>query len=178
MSDKNRTGSTTGFTIRPMREEDLQIVGEMTATTFTPYEDPNSPYLDILRDVTPRFQNADANFVAVDDVTDQILGAVTLAAGGNPWASIAQEGEIELRTLAVDEAAQGCGIGSTLVRTCQEYAVQNGFHTVVLSTRENMVPAHRVYERMGFQLERSRFWSPVPGLIVRCYVWPVPTATR
>ena len=38
MSDKNRTGSTTGFTIRPMREEDLQIVGEMTATTFTPYE--------------------------------------------------------------------------------------------------------------------------------------------
>ena len=103
MSDKNRTGSTTGFTIRPMREEDLQIVGEMTATTFTPYEDPNSPYLDILRDVTPRFQNADANFVAVDDVTDQILGAVTLAAGGNPWASIAQEGEIELRTLAVDE---------------------------------------------------------------------------
>ena len=58
MSDKNRTGSTTGFTIRPMREEDLQIVGEMTATTFTPYEDPNSPYLDILRDVTPRFQNA------------------------------------------------------------------------------------------------------------------------
>lgn len=90
----------------------------------------------------------------------------------------AQEGEIELRTLAVDEAAQGRGIGSTLVRTCQEYAVQNGFHTVVLSTRENMVPAHRVYERMGFQLERSRFWSPVPGLIVRCYVWPVPTATR
>jgi len=161
-----------------MREEDLQIVGEMTATTFTPYEDPNSPYLDILRDVTPRFQNADANFVAVDDVTDQILGAVTLAAGGNPWASIAQEGEIELRTLAVDEAAQGRGIGSTLVRTCQEYAVQNGFHTVVLSTRENMVPAHRVYERMGFQLERSRFWSPVPGLIVRWYVWPVPTATR
>lgn len=170
--------SPVGVIIRAMRESDLVGVGEMTATTYIPYEEPNSPYLDILRDVAPRFREATAHFVAEDTATGDILGAVTLAAGGSPWAAIANEDEIEMRMLAVDESAQGRGIGTALVQKYQQFAVQEGYEQLVLSTQESMTNAHRLYERVGFALEPSRFWDPIPGLTVRCYVWPVPTATR
>lgn len=76
--------SPDGVIICAMRESDLTGVGEMTATTYLPYEQPDSPYLDILRDVAPRFQEATAHFVAEDAASGDILGAVTLAAGGQP----------------------------------------------------------------------------------------------
>lgn len=170
--------SPDGVIIRAMQESDLVGVGEMTVTTYIPYEEPNSPYLDILRDAAPRFREATAHFVAEDVATGEILGAVTLAAGGSPWAAIAADDEIEMRMLAVDESARGRGIGTSLVRECQEFAVQNGYRQLVLSSQDTMTNAHRIYERAGFKLEPSRFWDPIPGLTVRCYVWLVPTATR
>ncbi|ALE18592.1 GNAT family N-acetyltransferase [Lawsonella clevelandensis] len=170
--------SPDGVIIRAMRESDLVGVGEMTATTYIPYEEPNSPYIDILRDVAPRFREATAHFVAEETATGDILGAVTLAAGGSPWAAIAADDEIEMRMLAVDESARGRGIGTALVHRCQEFAGRQRYRQLVLSSRENMTNAHRLYERAGFTLDPARFWDPIPGLTVRCYVWLVATATR
>ena len=61
----------------------------------------------------------------------------------------------ELCRMSVDGKYAGQGVGSQLVSAVIAYAREQGMHTVVLSTLEDMQPAQRLYEKMGFAQFRT-----------------------
>ncbi|WP_329116201.1 GNAT family N-acetyltransferase [Streptomyces sp. NBC_01353] len=155
------------FTIRAVRPEEYEALGEITARAFLDdghldFGEDDS-YLHLLRDVARRDAEAEV-LVAVDRV-GTVLGGVTFAMGGGEWADIAGEGEAEFRMLAVGKDARGRGVGEALVRFCVERARETPeCRRLVLSTQSNMASAHRIYERMGFVRTPERDWKPLADM--------------
>lgn len=77
------------------------------------------------------------------------LGAATLLRGGGPFAKISEEGEAELRLVAVRPDAQGRGVGAALTRAGLELALRWGAGVLRLDTGLRN-PARSLYERLGF----------------------------
>lgn len=65
------------------------------------------------------------------------------------------EGQAYLGELAVSEEAEGQGAGQALVHACEQWAREQGYHSLVLDTGAiNNERARRFYQRLGF-LEES-----------------------
>lgn len=148
-------------TLRPAVEEDLDRVGHLVVHAYLAdgliHED--SPYLAELRDAAHRADQATV-LVAIDD--GAVVGTVTLAVAGSPYAEIARPGEAEIRMLAVEAGARGRGLGEALVRAAAQHGLSHGLEAVVLTTMPAMVAAQRMYARLGFERVPERDWS-VPG---------------
>ncbi|MCX4983359.1 GNAT family N-acetyltransferase [Streptomyces sp. NBC_00572] len=160
------------FTIRAVRPEEYEALGELTAGTFLTdgllkYGAEDS-YLHVLRDTARRARESEV--LVAEDGDGRLLGGVTFATGATPWADIAVEGEAEFRMLVVSRAARGRGVGEALVRACIERArALPGCRRIVLSTDASMVSAHRIYERLGFVRTPDRDWEPIPDHRLRTY---------
>ncbi|MER5635726.1 N-acetyltransferase [Kitasatospora sp. NPDC002227] len=155
--------------IRPAREEDLEGAGAVTVEAFVGdgHTDPDSPYVELLRDARRRLAEAEL-FVAVDGA-GHVLGCVTFASGGTEWADIAEPHEGEIRMLAVGSAARGRGVGEALVRASIARSRELGLTAMAFSTRPSMTAAHRLYERVGFRRTPERDWAPRPGIDLLTY---------
>jgi len=129
--------------------------------------DDDSEYARDLRDATRRASYADL-LVAVDE-NQAVVGTVTFCLPGSPYAELSRDGQAEFRMLAVDVAARGQGIGEKLVRACLDRAEEKGCTTVVISTRPQMVSAHRLYQRLLFERTPELDWEPVPGIDLITY---------
>ncbi|MFI1810343.1 GNAT family N-acetyltransferase [Streptomyces sp. NPDC020422] len=153
------------FTIRTVRPEEYETLGELTGRAYLDdgllaFGD-SDWYLNHLRDVAGRAALTDV-LVAVDE-KGAVLGGVTFVPGPGAMGDIAREGEAAIRMLAVGHAARGRGVGEALVRACVERArAVPGCARIVLSTQENMRTAHRIYERLGFLRVPERDWRPIP----------------
>jgi ribosomal protein S18 acetylase RimI-like enzyme len=112
--------------------------------------------------------------VAVDASSDEVLGACTFVHDpASPWMEWTEPGEVELRLVAVDPAAQGRGIGEALVRDCMARARALG-RPMVLHTTQDMTTAQRIYERLGFRRVPERDENDVvPGFEFRAYRYDV-----
>jgi ribosomal protein S18 acetylase RimI-like enzyme len=155
-------------TIRPAREDELGAVGELTMKAYhADGFETSGPYALKLADARPRAEEAEL-LVAVDD-TGVLLGTVTVAPPGSPWAQVAAPDELEFRMLAVSPAARGRGVGEALTRRVIERAEELGLRAVTLSSSHNMSAAHRLYERLGFRRTPEADWSPVPDVDLITY---------
>lgn len=151
-------------TIRLAREDELAAVGELTIGAYRADDfvaEVTGPYALKLMDARARAEEAEL-LVAVDGA-GTVLGTVTIALAGTPWAQVAAEDELEFRMLAVSPAARGRGVGEALTRRVIERAEELGLRAVTLSSSQNMLVAHRLYERLGFRRSPEADWSPVPG---------------
>jgi ribosomal protein S18 acetylase RimI-like enzyme len=93
-------------------------------------------------------------------VTDGVIvGTVTAARPGSRMANMARAEEVEIRMLAVDEAARGQGIADLLMAACETLARDEGRAAVVLATAPDMHAAHRLYRRRGYVRQPDRDWS-------------------
>ncbi|NLE70985.1 MAG: GNAT family N-acetyltransferase [Actinomycetales bacterium] len=162
-------------TVRVAEPDDLERVGELTAQAYLTdaLVDPDHWYVGELRDAARRAREATV-LVAVDG--DRVVGTITLAPAGSPYAEIAQQGEMELRMLAVDPAARGRGVGERLMRAAIERGLGWGAHAVVLSTMPEMRAAQRVYDRMGLRRAPERDWTGESGITFLTYVADQTTA--
>jgi len=61
---------------------------------------------------------------------------------------------VQLRQMAVDEAYQGRGIGSSIISFAEKQAVQNGFSTLMMHARK---PAAGFYEKLGYRIKGDEF---------------------
>lgn len=121
-------------------------------------------YGDVLADVSTRAASGEV-LVAVDEVTDAVLGSVTFVLPGTPFAELAGPGEAEFRMLAVDPGAQGRGVGAALAGACVDRAAALGCTAVVICVRAGMADsAHRLYARLGFVRSPEKDWSPLAGV--------------
>lgn len=150
------------FEIRRAREAEFAAIGTLTVEIYVGegHVDPESPYVPELSDTATRARSAD---VLVAGRGDEVLGSVTIARPGTPYADIARPGELEFRMLAVDKRARGAGIGAALVHTVIDTARAEGFEAVVLTTMPLMADARRMYERLGFLHVPERDWKTDAG---------------
>lgn len=145
--------------IRPVQRGEHEAAGELCVAAYGSLLDGTGDYVEVLRDVEARAVGASV-LVAVDG--EQLLGTVTFAPDGGPYAEIARPDETEFRMLAVHPAARGRGVGTALLRHVVD--ASRGRAGVVCSSQAQMREAHRIYERLGFVRAPERDWSPLPGV--------------
>ena len=150
--------------VRRARPEDHEAIGEATVAAYENFlTGAEDFYVEHLRDAGSRDRDAEL-WVAEDEQTSEVLGAVTLCPVGSPWREIGADDEAEFRMLAVAPAAQRRGVGSALMDLVVRRAREDGARWIVLSSLAEMSAAHRIYERQGFERVPDRDWSPVPGV--------------
>ncbi|WP_082098927.1 GNAT family N-acetyltransferase [Demequina iriomotensis] len=150
--------------IAPDEKSRLQEIGELTALAYLAdgLVDHAHPYLPQLRDAQARAEGADL-LAMMDGEKGEgaIVGTITLVPPGSPFIELADDGEYELRMLAVSPIERGRGIGRILAQAAMDRAVEQGARRIVLSTMETMHVAHRLYERMGFSRREELDWVVV-----------------
>ncbi|MCX2183487.1 GNAT family N-acetyltransferase [Streptomyces sp. SKN60] len=171
------------FTIRPVRPEEYEALGELTGRAYLDdgflLHGADDWYYGHLRNVAGRAELAEV--LAAVDADGTVLGGVTFVPAPGVMGDRARPGETEIRMLAVDRAARGRGVGEALVRACVERArtvlgcwgsPRRRQGAIVLSTQPEMRTAHRIYERLGFRRVPERDWAPIPekpDFLLLCY---------
>ena len=155
--------------IRRAEPAELVAVGEMTVAAYVADDHltATDDYADELRAAAERDTGAEL-LVAVD-AAGALLGTVTFALAGTPWAEVSRPGEAEFRMLAVAVGARGRGVGTALARWCVDRARAHGCTAVAISTMSTMDSAHRIYERLGFVRAPERDWRPRPDVLLIAY---------
>ncbi|MCU1434802.1 MAG: family acetyltransferase [Pseudarthrobacter sp.] len=100
-----------------------------------------------------------------------VVGSVTLALAGEPYADIALEDELEFRMLVVDPAVQRSGAGQAMVEAIIEHARSlEGIRGVALTTGRTWESAHGLYRKTGFRRAPERDWL-IPGTDIKLLVY-------
>ncbi|MFE3194763.1 GNAT family N-acetyltransferase [Nocardia sp. NPDC059240] len=151
-----------GVVIRDAEVGDFKAVGDLTVEVYVGegHVNPESLYVAELADTATRAESAEI-LVAVRD--EDMLGSLTMARPGTPFADIARAGEMEFRMLAVSKAARGLGVGTALLNRVIDTARAEGFEAVVLTTMPTMQDARRMYDRLGFTHVPERDWRTMAG---------------
>jgi ribosomal protein S18 acetylase RimI-like enzyme len=149
--------------IRPALEAEYADIGALTVAIYVGegHVNAESPYVGELFDTAARARSAQ---VLVAARAGAVLGSVTIARPGTPYADIARAGELEFRMLAVDPRSRGAGIGAALVDAVIDTARAADFDAVVLTTMPAMAAARRMYDRIGFIPVPERDWGTPSGI--------------
>lgn len=164
---------TSALTVRLVEPHEYARVSELTVAAYTAdYEGLPADYLAELGAVEQRAV-AHQVWVAVDDDTGEILGAMATGKPGEAISSLAGEGELDFRLLAVDPAARGRGVGRALTEFTYDLAKERGLRRVVMNSAKYMVGAHRLYFWLGFEREpqREQTVEIAPGELLELYVF-------
>ncbi len=157
--------------IRPAVPADYDAIARITRDAYLAagyFESADHPYMRQIQNVEQRA--ADAT-VWVAEREGRILGSVTLAVEGEPYADIAQSDELEFRMLVVDPSVQRSGAGKAMVQAIIDHARSlPGIHAVALTTGESWESAHGLYRKTGFLRAPERDWL-VPGTDIKLLVY-------
>ena len=159
------------ITVRPAVAADYDAVARITRDSYLAagyFDDASHPYMRKIQDVALRAANATI-WVAERDGT--VVGSVTLARAGEPYADIALDDELEFRMLVVDPAVQRTGAGRAMVEAILDYARKlEGVKAVALTTGQTWESAHGLYRKTGFSRVPGRDWL-VPGTDIKLLVY-------
>ncbi|MEV6911957.1 GNAT family N-acetyltransferase [Amycolatopsis sp. NPDC051071] len=155
--------------IRPARAAELKAVGELTLAAYAAERGlvEGVGYAAELVDAARRAELAE--LLVAEDGDGTLVGTVTIARPGTPFAELSHEGELEFRMLGVLPSATGRGIGEALTRAVIDRARELDAARVVLCSLSTMRRAHRLYERLGFVRLPERDWEPHPGVSLVAY---------
>lgn len=159
------------ITVRSAVAADYDAVARITRDSYLAagyFEDAEHPYMRKIQDVALRAANAT---IWVAERDGEVVGSVTLARAGEPYADIALADELEFRMLVVDPAVQRSGAGKAMVEAILEYARQlEGITAVALTTGQTWESAHGLYRKTGFTRVPERDWL-VPGTDIKLLVY-------
>ncbi|MDR6892599.1 inositol monophosphatase family protein [Falsarthrobacter nasiphocae] len=168
---KKRTEPDERVTVRRIRPEDYKAVGRITVRSYLAaghFDDPEHEYMKKIADTQSRAESAT---ILVAERRGRIVGSVTIARHGEPWADIARPGELEFRLLAVDPGAQRSGAGRALLEAViDEARVDPEITDVVLTTGSEWRAARSAYAALGFVGQPRRDWF-VPNTDIRLLVY-------
>jgi ribosomal protein S18 acetylase RimI-like enzyme len=134
--------------IRPCREADLPALEWFGLFT---------PHRPLIRSVFEQQERGDALMLVAE---------VNGASSGQLWVDLAQrrsEHVAEIWAVRVMPCLQGHGIGARLVAAAETTLLERGYRRVELTVEIDNPGARRVYERLGYALERTRPAADAPG---------------
>lgn len=153
--------------VRPATVDDVEAVGAITEAAYRGDGfldiDGGDDYAVLLRDTATRMAEGS---VLVAELDGAIVGSVTLAPAGTPWAEVAVTGELEVRMLSVATTARRRGVAEALMAGVEAEARRTGHATVVLSTMREMAGAQRLYARLGYIRRPERDWQIDTDMLV------------
>ncbi|BCW18658.1 N-acetyltransferase [Arthrobacter sp. NtRootA9] len=159
------------ITIRPAVASDYDAVARITRDSYLAagyFEDAAHPYMVKVQDVAQRAAQA---VIWVAERGGTVVGSVTLAVAGEPYADIALDDELEFRMLVVDPAVQRSGAGRAMVEAIIGHArTLPGINAVALTTGQTWESAHGLYSTTGFRRVPDRDWF-VPGTDIKLLVY-------
>jgi GNAT superfamily N-acetyltransferase len=157
--------------IRPAVSADYDAIARITRDAYLAagyFESADHPYMLQIQDVARRATKAT---IWVAERGDRIVGSVTLAVAGEPYADIAQADELEFRMLVVDPDVQRSGAGKAMVEAILDHARSlPGINAVALTTGLTWESAHGLYQKTGFQRAPERDWV-VPDTDIKLLVY-------
>ena len=133
----------SGLTIAPIQEEDIPILAEIEAKSFSMPWSPED-FRDLL--------SIDYAYYLVAKIDGQVVGSLGMRI-------LAGEGNID--NVVVDEDFRCRGIASALLSRLLEEGEKMGVKDYTLEVRVSNEPAIKVYEKFGFIREgiRPRFYE-------------------
>ncbi|BCW64490.1 GNAT family N-acetyltransferase [Arthrobacter sp. StoSoilB22] len=155
------TVATGAYVIREARHEEYDAVGRLTYQGFGHHlpgsRQPDGERLALLLDAEARAREG-VLLVAEDTDTGSLVGTASLLPFGSYLSRQAEEGEVELRLLAVLPEARRAGLGQRLLDKSARIAAARGADRVVLDTAVDNEPSQRLYRRLGYvrRLEREK----------------------
>ena len=159
------------ITVRPAVESDFDAVARITRDSYLAagyFDDAEHPYMRKVQDVAQRAGQAT---VWVAERAGDVVGSVTLALAGEPYADIALHDELEFRMLVVDPAVQRSGAGKAMMTAILEHAkALDGVRAVALTTGSTWESARGLYNKTGFARVPERDWL-VPGTDIKLLVY-------
>jgi GNAT superfamily N-acetyltransferase len=162
VTEPDRPGPT-GFTIREVRPDEYDALGELTVRAYAAVPaETDLGYHGELRNVAKRAAVVPV-LVAVA-VDGRVLGGVAYVSGpGTPYAESQRDDEAGFRMLAVEPSEGGRGIGRALAEACITRARAEGRNGVSIYSRPARSYAHRLYRSLGFERDPARDWELAPG---------------
>jgi ribosomal protein S18 acetylase RimI-like enzyme len=159
------------ITVRPAVETDYDAVARITRDSYLAagyFDDADHPYMRKVQDVALRAGHAT---VWVAERDGEVVGSVTLARAGEPYADIALADELEFRMLVVDPAVQRSGAGKAMMAAILDHArALDGVGAVSLTTGSTWESARGLYDKTGFARVPERDWL-VPGTDIKLLVY-------
>ncbi|KRE59180.1 GCN5 family acetyltransferase [Arthrobacter sp. Soil736] len=157
--------------VRPAVPADYEAIARITRDSYLAagyFDSADHPYMKQIQDVARRAEQAT---IWVAERDGRIVGSVTLAVAGEPYADIALDDELEFRMLVVDPAVQRSGAGLALVEAIIAYAKSlDGISAVALTTGGTWESAHGLYRKTGFRRVPERDWF-VPDTDIKLLVF-------
>ena len=83
----------------------------------------------------------------IAELDGERVGCIFCTASEDPDAA-------QLRLLLVEPQSRGAGVGTRLVDECLRFARRSGYQRIMLWTTNVQAEARRIYQRVGFQLDR------------------------
>jgi ribosomal protein S18 acetylase RimI-like enzyme len=159
------------ITIRSAVEADYDAVARITRDSYLAagyFDDAAHPYMRKIQDVALRAREAT---IWVAERAGSVIGSVTLAVAGEPYADIARQDELEFRMLVVDPAVQRSGAGKAMMDAIIGHARSlPGIGGIALTTGQAWESARGLYRKTGFQRVPERDWF-VPGTDIKLLVY-------
>lgn len=139
--------------VRPARKEEADRIGEIVRAAWAELRDGIPPvvfaaYVEESADVAARWDEAE---VLVAEHGGQLAGTITHYADAGREGLGFPSGWAGFRTLAVDPARRGRGIGRRLLGASIDKACAEGAPTLAIHTSAVMKAACRLYEEAGFR---------------------------
>lgn len=143
----------SGLVVRTAERSEAGRIGELVVAAWHELRDGIPPvifkiYAEESANVAARWDEAE---VLVAELDGEIAGTVTYYPDAGREGLGFPSGWAGFRTLAVDPARRGRGIGAALLAACIQRARSEGASTLAIHTSAVMRAACRLYEQAGFR---------------------------
>jgi ribosomal protein S18 acetylase RimI-like enzyme len=158
------TRGSVELTIRPVEPADLDALVDIYLSSARHHAaiDPDwfhVPERDAVRERLERFASGTGGVDAyVGAVVDgSLVGSATIAIADKPHrGNMGRPLEVAEMGVAVLEEWRGRGIGTKLIRHLEAWAAERGVEWLILEVADANPGATRLYERLGYELDRRR----------------------
>jgi ribosomal protein S18 acetylase RimI-like enzyme len=150
---KNRMST---FQLRAFKPGDAEAVNAVVASAYGDFKAVIPQWADFSRGFDQLTAQAENSEVIVAERDDGVLlGAVGYVGPGQPKRDFFDPSWPVVRWLSVLPQARGLGLGQGLVQECICRAQRDQAPLLALHTSAVMLPAQRLYQRLGFDVVRE-----------------------
>ncbi len=134
--------------IRPIQTADNPYIAKIIRDTLVEFgaNQPGTVYFDATTDNLFELFQQEKSVYNIAELEGRIVGG----GGIYPTEGLPQA-TCELVKMYLLPTARGIGLGTQLILKCIEQATANGFNKIYLETMNELKPALKVYERLGFK---------------------------